>query len=312
MKRLVDSPSIRQVSSPLTREMLRPLKPECKFVQFDSLLSDREFKRLATLLRRHPKVTLRAYGSYDGSITNLDFLRHFPTVRSFQADVYNLESIDGLNFLPTELASLSLGQTKHQFSLQPLARFTSLNRLHLERHSKDLSVVAGLTEVTELSLRSITLTDLSLFRSLTKLETLAVKLGGTKILDGISAFPNLRYLELWMIRGFTDLGPITEVPSLQNLFLQALKNVRTMPDLSSLTQLTKIHLETMKGLTDLRPLLTARALQELWLVDMRHLHPEDVAVLAAHPTLTRARVGLGSARKNDEAMARLGASVEQR
>lgn len=308
MKRLVDSPSIRQVSSPLRREMLRPLARECKYVQFDSLLSDREFKRLATLLRRYPEVTLRAYGSYDGSITDLDFLRHFPTVRSFQADVYNLESIDGLNHLPTELASLSLGQTKRRFSLQPLARFTSLNRLHLERHSKNLSVVAGLHEVTELSLRSITLPDLSLFSRLTKLETLAIKLGGTKSLNGISAFPSLRYLELWMIRGFADLEPITEAPSLENLFLQALKNVRTLPDLSSLTQLTKIHLETMKGLTDLRPLLTAPALEELWLVDMPHLQPEEVAVLAAHPTLTRARVGLGSARKNDEAMARLGVS----
>lgn len=52
------------------------------------------------------------------------------------------------------------------------------------------------------------------------------------------------------------------------------------------------------GLTDLGPLLTAPALKQVLVIDMDHLQPEQVAVLARHPTLEAASVGLGSARKN--------------
>jgi hypothetical protein len=54
----------------------------------------------------------------------------------------------------------------------------------------------------------------------------------------------------------------------------------------------------MRGLSDLGPLRDAPALRELWLIEMEHLQPEDVAVLAGHPTLTQMHVGLGSDRKN--------------
>ena len=55
----------------------------------------------------------------------------------------------------------------------------------------------------------------------------------------------------------------------------------------------------MKGLTDLAPLLSAPALQDVCLIDMGHLQPQQVGALAEHPTLKRATVGLGSARKID-------------
>jgi hypothetical protein len=54
----------------------------------------------------------------------------------------------------------------------------------------------------------------------------------------------------------------------------------------------------MRGLRDLTTLRRAPALHELRLVDMRHLAPDQVAVLAGHPTLRRVHAGLGSDRKN--------------
>jgi hypothetical protein len=38
----------------------------------------------------------------------------------------------------------------------------------------------------------------------------------------------LQYLELWMVRGLTDLDAVASLGNLQYLFLQALKNVTAL------------------------------------------------------------------------------------
>jgi hypothetical protein len=48
-------------------------------LQFQRALTNAEYRTLGEWLRDYPNVLLRAYGSYDGSITNLDFLQFFPT-----------------------------------------------------------------------------------------------------------------------------------------------------------------------------------------------------------------------------------------
>jgi hypothetical protein len=74
----------RQVSSPLTPEMLRPSLTGRGVVQFNSRLSDEDFGQLGEWFGQYPDMTLRAYGSYDKSITDLEFLRFFPTLRRSQ------------------------------------------------------------------------------------------------------------------------------------------------------------------------------------------------------------------------------------
>ncbi|MHB1536037.1 MAG: hypothetical protein ACYC1D_15790 [Acidimicrobiales bacterium] len=86
---------------------------------------------MAKLLSDYPKVTLRAYGSYDGNISNLEFLRFFPFLRHFAADAlyHSLSSLDGLRHLPEDLQSLSIGETKKPLPLDDLAKFSRLRRL---------------------------------------------------------------------------------------------------------------------------------------------------------------------------------------
>jgi hypothetical protein len=298
----VDDSFWRDVESPLTDEMLRPLGPRCRVVQFHSPLSDDDYRRLADWLADYPSVMLRAYGSYRGAIRDLEFLRYFPTVRRFSADVlYNtLESIDGLGYLPADAHTLGLGRTKKRLSLQPLARFTALRSLYLEGQTHDIEVISGLTALVSLTLRSITLPDLGVLGPLKALRLLEIKLGGTRDLSVLPELSQLEYLELWMIRGFSDLGPLANVTSLEFLFLQALKQVTALPDLSRLTNLRRVWLETMKGLTDLRPLLTAPALTQLAAYDMPNLQPADVAVLAHHPSLKYLTAELVNKKKNEE------------
>ena len=109
----------RQVSSPLTGEMLRPSLTGRGVVQFRSRLTDDDFRQLGEWFRPYPEMTLRAYGSYDHSIMDLEFLRFFPTLRRFGADALwdSLTSLDGLRHLPPDLEELGIGATRARLDL---------------------------------------------------------------------------------------------------------------------------------------------------------------------------------------------------
>lgn len=181
----------------------------------------------------------------------------------------------------------------------PLARFTSLRRLYLEGQTKDIDLISDLRELRSVTLRSITLPDLSLLTPLPHLRALDLKLGGTKDLSLLPELASLDYLELWMVKGLSDITPIAYLPRLEYLFLQALRQVETLPAMDGMSALRRLWLETMKGLTDLAPIRTAPALRQLAVVDMGHLQPEAFAALTDHPSLESLRAGLGSKRKND-------------
>lgn len=304
--RVVDFEGIRTVAAPLRAEDLRPLAPECRVVQFAEALSAEDYRRLAELLQARPDVTLRAYGG--ASITDLDFLQHFPELRRFSVDGLwsSLTDISGLGYLPESLERLRIGETKKRLSLAPLERFTSLRRLSLEGQTKDLEVVSSLPSITSLTLRSITLPNLSLLLPLRELRALDLKLGGTKDLTLLPEVGRLQYVELWLVRGLADLSPIADVPTLEMLFLQALRQVTNLPDMRRLRRLTGVHIETLKGLRDLRPLADAPALEKVVLYDMPQLHVEDVAVLQERSTLCAVTLGLGSLKRNAAAEALLG------
>ena len=298
----------RHVRSPLTPEMLRPSLTGRGVVQFDRRLTDEDFASLGEWFRAYPEMTLRAYGSYDHSILDLEFLRFFPTLRRFGADALwdSLTSLDGLRHLPPDLEELGIGATRAKLDLAILTRFPELTWLFLEGQTKHLEVISKLVKLGDLTLRSITMADLSLLLPLRRLRSLDLKLGGTRDLGLLPRIGELRYLELWMIRGLTDVTAAGQIPSLRALFLQALRQVETLPDFSRATELRRIRLETMKGLRDLSPLATAPVLEGVELIDMRHLKPEDLAPLIGLPRLTAVTPGLGSRRKNEQAAAMLG------
>jgi hypothetical protein len=298
----------RVVTSPITDEMLKPSKTGRGVVQFSSLPAEDDLVRLAAWFDQYPEMTLRAYGSYDGSIRDLEWLRFFPTLRRFDVDAVweHLQSLDGLRHLPEDVDELMIGWTKRKLDLGVLDRFRGLKSLYLEGQTKGIEVLSRLTALEELTLRSITLPDLSLLLPLRNLRSLDIKLGGTKDLALLPRIGELRYLELWLIKGLTDISAVGELPQLRYLFLQALRQVERLPDLSRCVELKRVHLETMKGLRDLSPLTTAPAIEEVVLVDMRHLVPVDLTPLRGIPQLKAVTYGLGSFKKNDAARALIG------
>jgi internalin A len=301
-------PQIRTLDPPLRGVDFAAPRPELRTVQFKSLPDDTSLARLAEFLTEHPELGLRVFAGYDGSITDLEFLRFFSGVQRVSIDLryHALTSAEGLRYLSDELEELGLGATRRRLDLAPLARFTRLRRLGLEGHTKNIDVLSGITSLEDLTLRSITLPDLSLLSPLRNLRSLAIKLGGTKDLRPISEVGRLEYLEIWMVRGFSDLTPIAGMRHLRSLFLQALTRVSQLPDLRLCHQLERVYIEALKHLVDLRPLREAPSLRHLLLVDMPQLRWENVEVLKDHRTLQGLALGTGSRKRNEEYENRLG------
>ncbi len=296
----------RFIGSPLTDEMLAPSVTGRGIVQFGyQPLEDDDYRRLAAWLEDYPEMTLRVYSS--PAIRDLEFLRFFPSLRNFAADtLWNLGSLDGLRHLPETLESLGLGATKRPLDLQILGRFPGLKALYLEKQHKGIEVVSQLTSLDELTLRSITLSDLSLLLPLESLRSLDIKLGGTSNLELLPRVGRLRYLELWRIRGLSDLSMVGSLAHLRYLFLQTLPQVTALPDFTPARSLRRIHLETMKGIRDLQPIATAPVLEELVLGEMPQLKPDDLQPLVGHPTLRAVTAHLGGPKKSAAAQALLG------
>lgn len=270
--------------------------------------------------KRHD-VELRVYGFYQ-SDCDLSFLTLMSNVRRFSADclmnatgvehiaelqdleslgigIFSLENFDFLAYLPTQLRGLFLGATKSkQPRLQHLSRLKELRKLSLEGQQKDLDVIEGLTALEDLTLRSIGPANLQFLRSLNRLWSLDIKLGGLRDLSALDGLNQIKYLELWQVRGLCDINVISTMRGLQHLFLQSLPNVTELPDLSKLKALRRIHLQNMKGLKQLKAIATAPALETFYHFDARGMQPEMYEEILKLSTLKVASVGLGSDKKN--------------
>ena len=295
---------------------------ELRVLQCSKPVNNRTWDLLNTsFFPRRRDVELRVYGFY-GLVCDLSFLSRMQNVRRFSADCLmqainvehvrelpNLESLGvgifdlkGFEFLtdaPNGLKALSLCQTESKKpGLSVLRRFNSLTTLFLEGQQKDIEVLAELKTIEDLTLRSISTADLSYLRPLDRLRSLDIKLGGTSNLSGIEGKPSIQYIELWQIRGLSDISLISSLTGLQCLYLQSLKHVRRIPDLSRLVNLRRVGMENMSGLEDLSALERAPALEEFIHISARKFSPSQYEKLVRHPTLRSMLVGFGSDRKN--------------
>ena len=109
-----------------------------------------------------------------------------------------------------------------------------------------------------------------------------------------------------MIKGLENIECIGEVETLQNLYLEALKNVSKLPSFNRLGKLRRVALCGMKGISDLSPLVEAPALEELCVGDARHLSVEQFKPFIGHSSLKRSSIGLCSLRKNKDVDEMLG------
>ena len=172
--------------------------------------------------------------------------------------------------------------------------------LYLEGHSKDIEVLSELRDIEDVTLRSITTPDLQYLRDLPRLWSLDVKLGGIRSFAGVEGKQSIKYLELWQVRGLRNVDVAGTLPGLQNLFLQSLPHVDSLPGLTHSPALRRIVVENLKGLRDFMALETAPALEEFALLDGRKQTPQQLLPVLSNPRVRGVSAFFGSDRKNKE------------
>ncbi len=272
---------------------------------------------------RRPEVQLRLYGFYS-NVCDLSFTSGMTNVHHFSADclldakgvehiaaMENLESLgigifhlDGFGFLnqvTPNLKKLFLGRTKsNKPDLSPLSRFASIEKIYIEGQQKNIEVLSKLKNLQSVTLRSISTPDLCYLTPLNYMWFLDIKLGGIKNLNAIEGMENIKYLELWQIKGLSDIRFISSLTGLQYLFLQSLRQVMALPSFNRLGRLRRIYLENMKGLRDIDSLETAPALEEFCHVSAKNLQPNDYMVLLHNPSIKRVSIDFGSNKQNNQ------------
>jgi internalin A len=259
----------------------RPLEADCKLIQFSQPLTHAQLRAANELIADRPEVQLYVYGQ---ASRDLDFLGFFPNLKRLDVSLYYLENIDGFASVGG-LELLVFGKTKKTLPLGFLAAMTRLDTLFLEGHRKELAVVGGLTGLTSLGLRGITLPDLSLLMPLTRLRDLRLLMGSTNNLALLPALPALEDLFLMRLTGLEDVGVVADLKGLTTLRLDWMRNVTTLPSFAGLTRLEELNLDTMKGLTDLAPAAAAPNLRRLKIQTMPQLTAESFRCFVGHPTL---------------------------
>jgi len=270
-----------------------------------------------------PDVELRVYGHYSTEC-DLTFARQLTNVRRFAADclmraigveaiaeisgleslslgIFELKDFSVLDRISSKLTTLRLGATRSKKpGLAPLSRFRSLRVLYLEGHTKDVDVLSELSDLEDVTLRSITTEDVTYLARLPRLWSLDIKLGGIRGFKGIEGKESIKYLELWQVRDLRDINLVGSLPGLQNLILQSLPHVGSFPQLRESAALRRLVIENLKGLRDFTALAVAPALEEFLLLQGNRQTPRQLVPVLSNPNVRRVGAYFGSDRKNRE------------
>ncbi len=273
--------------------------------------------------RVRPDVELRVYAHYETGC-DLSFARLLTNVRRFSADclmdaknieaiaaisdleslhigIFELNDFNVLNLITPKLTSLSLSATRSKKpSLAPLSRFRALEQLYIEGHHKEIEVLSELSELADVTLRSISTPDVDYLSGLSKLWSLDIKLGGIRAFKGIEGKKSIKHLELWQVRELDNIDFVSSLTGLQNLFLQSLPQIQTIPQLKNSLQLRRVIIENLKGLTDFRPFEVTSALEEFVLLDGGKQTPQQLLPVLNNPNVRRMTAYFGTLRKNNE------------
>jgi len=255
---------------------------------------DLRFARLMTNVRRFAADCLM-------EACNIEAITEIPQLESLSVGIFGLEDFRFLDLVPPTLFELSLSATRSKKpNLEPVGRFRELRVLWIEGQGKGIDVISSLHELEQLTLRSITAPDLGFLSTLDKLWSLDIKLGGTRNLDAIAGKRNIKYLELWQVRNFHDLGVMSELPGLQNVFLQSLPHIECLPSLRNSVALRRVVFENLKDFKDFSTLESAPALEEFALLAGNKQTPQQLLPVLRNPNVKRVAGYFGSDRKNDE------------
>ncbi len=182
------------------------------------------------------------------------------------------------------LKSLSLVEIKELRDITPIAGLTQLTNLDLDTiHIDDLAPLAELKNLTKLNLNDNYITDISALSELTNLTVLRLYHNLVKDISPLEGLTNLTYL---LLHGsINDISALSGMTKLDTLTLYA-NYITDITPLADLTNLTELRLEDNQ-ISDITPLADLTNLTELRLEDNQI---SDITPLADLTNLTTLRL----------------------
>jgi hypothetical protein len=89
-----------------------------------------------------------------------------------------------------------------------------LRKLYIEGQQNGIAVLGELQGLEDVTLRSISTPGLEYVSNLPRLLSLDIKLGGIQNLSAISGKQSIKYLELWQIKGLSDISVVSSLTGL--------------------------------------------------------------------------------------------------
>jgi hypothetical protein len=221
-------------------------------------------------------------------------------IEDFAIGRCDLEFFEILKIMPPNLKKLSLGElNSKKLNIDFISRFEKLEKLSVQGHSKGIEAVGKLENLQDLTLRSISHPSLDFIKNLHQLWSLDIKLGGIKDFSILPQMPNIKYLELWYIKGLNEISFISEMTQLQSLHLESLANITALPSFDKLPKFRRIRLMNMTNLLNFETLKTAPILNDFFFTIINKQQPEDLLPVLQNPTLKNVYVYFPSDKKNN-------------
>lgn len=294
-------------------------------ILFDNLTKI-DFENLEKhIFSKNPKVLLsKIRSNFLPKPLDLDFLRYLPSLKRLricdatvltkfdvvelmteleELSFYNCEPklLDILKTMPPNLKSLSIEATlSKNYNIDYFSRFHNLKYLHIEGPCKGVEEIGQLNKLQELTLRSISLPNINFLKNLSKLWSIDLKLGGIKDFSILEDLPNIKYLELWLIKGLKDISFISKMKGLQNIHLESLTCIEELPSLNNLSKLRRIKLMNLNGLKNLNAIKTAPKLQDFFFTMINKLQPSNLTPVLENPNIKNLYIYFPSDKKNKE------------
>ena len=254
---------------------------------------------------------------------DLSFLKHLPSLKRLRiCDATKLTNFDQIKFMneleeisfyrfepelleilkvinPNNIKSLSIENNLSKgFNVDFISKFYNLKSLHIEGPCKGIEEIGKLLDLESLVLRSISYSNLDFIGNLTKLWSIDIKLGGIRDFTILSKLPQVKYLELWQIKGLSDISFIAKMTELQNLHLESLVNVTHFPSFEKLKKLRRIKLMNLKGLNNFDELKLVPNLQDFFFTMIHQQQPEDLIPVLQNTNLKYIYVNFPSDKNN--------------
>lgn len=275
------------------------------------------------ILTVRPDIAVRVYGYYaqvcdlsflsqlgnvqhlsiDGILEsrNVEYLSRLTKLSKLTLDIADLKAFDFLGHINENLTELDIGRTSSKKpNLKVLERFKYLEFLALRGHNKNIEVLSTLSNLSEISLSGITVSNFKFLHKLNELDSLHLDLVKSSDFDSVSTL-KIKSLSVSEIRGLEDLSFISGFQYLQSISLDCLNRVEKFPSLSSEHSLRRLFIDSMKKLTDIKGLYSCVHLEDfIFRNSTTPLSAKDFIPIINLESLKYATIGTGSVKKNDE------------